>query len=145
MTTSPLFKTFESDRDLEKNGITLQYGTTVRDGKDVPVEIIIARAGGNNSRFDKVFEAKTKPYKRMIQTESLDPEVGKRIMRETYAECVILGWNNVQNREGVFLDFTKKNVELLMEELPELFADIQTQANKQAIFRKVVLEDDAKN
>ncbi len=142
---SALYKTFESDKDLEKKGITLQYGTTTRDGKDVPVTITIARAGGNNVRFDKVFEVKTKPYKRMIQTDSLDPEVGKRIMRETYAETVILGWENVQGKDGEFLDFTHDNVITVMEDLPDLFGDIQVQANKQALFRVVVNEADEKN
>lgn len=143
--TSPLFATFDTDRNLEKTGIVLQYGTTTRDGKDVPIEFIIARAGGSNTRFDKVFEVKTKPYKRMIQADALDPELGKRIMRETFAETVILGWNNAQNREGDFIEFTKPNCIQLMEDLPDLFTDIQVQANKQSLFRVMALEEDAKN
>jgi len=142
---SPLFETFDTDRNLEKTGIVLQYGTTTRDGKEVPIEFTIARAGGSNTRFDKVFEVKTKPYKRMIQADSLPPEIGKRIMRETFAETVILGWNNVQDQDGEFIEFTKKNCESYMEMLPDLFTDIQVQANKQSLFRVMALEEDAKN
>lgn len=152
---SALYANFESDKELEKKGIDLQYGTVERgtkmvDGKEepnmVPVIITIARAGGNNTRFDKVFEHKTKPYKRMIQTDTMDPELGKRIMRETYAETVILGWQNVQNKEGEFLDeCTKEQVIQVMTDLPDLFIDLQMQANKQALFRVVIVEEDVKN
>ena len=142
---SALFAAFATDKQLEKTGIDLQFGFVERDGQQVPVEITIARAGGANTRFDKVFEHKTKPYKRMIQTDSLDPEIGKKIMRETYAETVILGWKNVQDIEGEFLDFTQKNVLSIMEQLPDLFQEIQVNANKAALFRVVVNEADAKN
>lgn len=142
---SALFAAFATDKNLEKTGIDLQFGFVERDGQTVPVEITIARAGGANTRFDKVFEHKTKPYKRMIQTDSLDPEIGKKIMRETYAETVILGWKNVQNIEGEFLDFTNKNVIEIMEQLPDLFQEIQVNANKAALFRVVVNEADVKN
>lgn len=152
---SALFAAFSTDKRLEKTGIDLQFGFVERgtkpgpDGKDepnmVPVEITIARAGGANTRFDKVFEHKTKPYKRMIQTDSLDPEIGKKIMRETYAETVILGWKNVQDIDGEFLEFNQKNVLSIMEQLPDLFQEIQVNANKAALFRVVVNEADVKN
>lgn len=140
-----LFAAFATDKNLEKTGIDLQFGFIERDGKEVPMEITIARAGGANTRFDKVFEHKTKPYKRMIQTDSLDPEVGKRIMRETYAETVILGWKNIPNAEGEFLDFTRENVISIMTQLPDLFQEVQVNANKAALFRVVVNEEDVKN
>lgn len=143
--SSPLFNTFGTDKDLEKTGIIIQYGVTVRDGKQVPVEFIVARAGGNNTYFDKVFENLTKPYKRMIQTDSLDPEVGKSIMREAFATAVIKDWNNVQDETGEFIEFNKKNCIALFEALPDLFGDIQVQANKQALFRNIIVEEDAKN
>lgn len=151
---SALYAAFQSDKDLEKKGIDLQYGTTTRGTvvingeetpKQVPVIFTIARAGGHNARFDKVFEHKTKPYKRMIQTDSLDPELGKTLMRETYAETVVLGWQNVQGSDGEFLEFTQANVIQILTDLPDLFVDIQVQANKQALFRVVVVEEDVKN
>jgi len=146
---SALYANFATDPELEKNGIDLQYGVVQReiDGKmeTVPVIITIARAGGANQRFDKVFEHKTKPYKRMIQTDSLDPEIGKQIMRETFAETVILGWQNVQNQAGEFLEFNRANVLAVLKDLPDLFVDIQQQANKAALFRAVVVEEDVKN
>ncbi len=146
---SALFAAFDTDTNLEKNGIVLQYGMVEReiDGemKKVPIDITIARAGGSNIRYDKVMDLKTKPYKRMIQADSLDPDLSKQIMREVYAETVILGWNNVQNKEGEFVEFSKKNVIQLMTDLPDLFGDIVSQANKAALFRAAIVEGDTKN
>lgn len=142
---SALYSAFATDRDVEKSGIFIQYGTVERDGKEVPVQIKIARAGGGNARFDKVFEVKTKPYKRMIQTDTLPDSLNKQIMREVYAECVILGWENVQDADGEFIEFNQKNVIQVMTDLPDLFTDIQVQANKAALFRKMIVEEDVKN
>ncbi len=142
---SALHKAFNSNKDLEKSGILLQYGEVVRDGKKVPVTITIARAGGSNTRFDKVFEVKTKPYKRLIQSDALDKEVSKKIMREVYAETVILGWENVQNNEDEFLPFNKENVITILTELPDLFDDIAAQASKASLFRDEIIEADSKN
>lgn len=146
---SALYQNFATDPELEKNGIDIQYGVTQREingeMQEVPVIFTIARAGGANSRFDKVFEHKTKPYKRMIQTDTLDPEIGKRIMRETVTETIVLGWQNVQNRAGEFLDFNKSNVLATLEQLNDLFLDIQRQANNAALFRATVVEEDVKN
>lgn len=145
MTKSALFSQFKTDRDLEKTGITLQFGTTTRGGKEVPVQIRIARAGGGNTKFDKVFEHKTKPYKRMIQTDSLPDSVNKQIMRETYAETVVLGWDNVQNEDGEFIEFSVENAVELFTALPELLTEIQVQSNKASLFRALTVEEDVKN
>lgn len=142
---STLYQKFATNKDLEKSGIVLQYGTTIRDGKEVPVTITIGRAGGGNVRFEKVFEAKTKPYKRMIQTDTLDPKVAERLMIETYAETVVLGWENVQDSEGNFLEFKPENVVIILTDLPDLFSDIQSQATKMALFRTEINEVDTKN
>ncbi len=46
-----LYKTFEMDADLEREGITVNYGT---------VKFQIARAGGRNKAFKDTFSAKAK-------------------------------------------------------------------------------------
>lgn len=142
---SPLFKMFKSSENLEQTGIVLEYGETERDGKKVPVSITIARAGGSNLKFEKTLEFKTKPYKRMIQTESLDKKVSEKIMREVYAETVVLGWQNVQDETGAFVEFSPENAVKLFEALPDLFSDIVNQSNRQALFREAEIEADAKN
>lgn len=146
-----MYKTFKTDDSLEKTGIFLDYGE---------FRVTIARAGGSNKRFAKVLEAKTKPYRRAIQTEMMDQERGATLLREVYAEAVVLNWEvrdgedkdgNPKWRVGIELPdgtigaFTKENVLLTFNNLPDLFSDIQEQAGKAALFRASIQEAEAGN
>lgn len=137
-----LYAQFQTDPDMEKTGIELVF----RMGNGIPdVKIQIARAGGGNTRYNKVLEFKTKPYRRQIQTETISDADYQAIMREVYAETVILRWEGVTDREGNPLPFSKENVVQVLKDLPDLFTDIQQQANKVALFRKANLDDAAGN
>lgn len=137
-----LYKQFKTNSNLEKDGIIIEYGHTDQ-GK--PIQIKIARAGGANTAYSRVLEAKVKPYRRQIQNETIERETMTGIMREVYAETVVIGWSNVQNAQGEDLEFNRENVIQLFTDLPELFEDIQSQANNVAIFRETILEEEAKN
>ena len=137
-----LYTQFETNRDIEKEGIVLQYGLN---SKKKPIEIRIARAGGANEHYNKLLEAKVKPYRRQIQNETLDNAVAEKITKEVYAASVILGWSGVEDRNGNELQFNTVNVIALMNDLPDLWADIQSQSVRAALFRADVLEADAKN
>lgn len=137
-----LFKQFKTDASLETKGIIIQYGYT-EEGK--PIQIKICRAGGANTAYSRVLEAKVKPYRRQIQNDTMDRDTMIAIMREVFADTVVIGWDNVQDAEGNDMAFNRENVIKLFELLPELFEDIQTQANNIAIFREEILEAEAKN
>lgn len=137
-----LYKKFETDRSLEKTGITLDYGPN---SKGNTVEIRIARAGGANDQYLKRLEAKAKPHRRAIQHETVEREQLNQIVREVYAETVVLGWTNVEDRDGNEMAFTRENVLKLFTDLPDLYTDIQEQAQSAALFRISVREADAKN
>lgn len=140
-----MYGQFQTDTSLESQGIVIDYGT---------FRITIARAGGANKRFAKTLETKTKPFKRAIQTETMDNERGLEILRETYAEAVVLNWETkkdnvfvqgIEAQDGGILPFNKENVVFTFQSLPDLFTDIQQQAEKSALFRKFLQEQDAKN
>lgn len=137
-----LYKTFKTDENIERTGVVLEYGLN---SKGQPIQIRIARAGGNNARYNKTLEVKTKPYRRQIQNETLDDVIGRRVFREVYAEAVILGWDGVEDAEGNPMPFTKDNCIKLLTDLPDLFDDIREQAQKAALFRAEILENDAGN
>lgn len=138
-----LYKQFKTDDNLERTGILLQYGVNERNGE--PITIRVARAGGSNSAYLKKIEAKVKPFRRQIQNETIEKPVVDKMLRETYAESVVLGWENVDDKQGNPLPFTVQNCIQLFEELPDLFTDVQEQAQKAALFRADVLEADSKN
>ena len=136
---------FKTDQTLERQGVVLDYGTT---------RVTIARAGGANRDFARVLEAKTRPFKRAIQTETMDNVKARELIMETYVDAVIRDWQTkvgdewkqgIEGPSGELVPFTKENVLAVLKELPDLFDDIQAQANKAALYRQVVLEADAGN
>ena len=137
-----LYKQFKTDKNVEKEGIVLNYG---KNSKGEDIEIRIARAGGANVQYAKLLEAKTKPYRRQIQNETLDNEVAEKITKEVYAKAVVMGWIGVEDENGKPLEFSSENCIKLFDDLPDLWMDIQQQSTKAALFRADILEQDAKN
>lgn len=156
MSTS-MYAQFATDSDFEKKGIWVEFAA---------FRVLIARAGGANKKYERVLEAKTKPYKRAILNETMDPGKSLQIYREIYAESIVLKWEvkipdakdpdnedkftwkaGIENPEpgGPILPFNKDNVMLSFNNLPDLFLDLKVQAEKMALFRKQDLEDESKN
>jgi len=140
------YQMFITDGDLETQGVVLNYGK---------FKVKIARAGGANKKYKKVLLRKLKPYKRQIETETLDEDVSTNIMADIYADSVIIGWgveddkgntvSGIHDMEGNIIPFNKENVVATLLALPELFKDIQAQAEKVAVFKAEELETEAKN
>ncbi len=141
-----MYKLFKTDESLETKGIVIDYGA---------FRVTIARAGGKNQRYARVLEAKSKPYRRAIQTETMDPDKAQQLLLETFAEAVVLNWETKVDDQwqrgiepeggGDLLPFNAENVILTFQKLPDLFQDLHAQANKVALFREGVLEQEAGN
>lgn len=140
-----MYSQFATDQGLEKNGIVLDYGN---------FRVTISRAGGSNKKFSRLLESKTKPYRRQIQNDSMDDVIGDRLLREVYVEAVIQDWETkdgdkwkkgIEGKDGKILPFCNKNIYDTLTNLPELFADIVSQAGKAALFKHETQEDDSKN
>lgn len=152
----PLSKTFKTDEKHETQGVILDYGDT---------RIRIARAGGANKEFAKKLDHKTKPYRRAIQSGALDIERAGDILKEVYAETVVLDWQTKQGvgengnftftrgidpidlgkPSGDLLPPTPENIVAVFKNLPDLFLDIQQQAQSTALFRAELDEAAAGN
>jgi len=130
------YELFETNKELETEGLVLDYGD---------FSIRIARAGGANKRFTKAMVRRTKPFRRAIDTETIDQENATDILRAVYAETVVLGWEGVTDREGVDLEFSFQNIMQLFRDLPDLFIDVQEQANKASLFHAEVLGSSSEN
>ena len=140
-----MYGLFQTDSELEINGIVLDYGQ---------FKVTISRAGGQNKKFTRVLEAKSKPYRRAMDTGLMDNEKGTEILREVYAEAIVLNWETkvkdkwvqgLESPDGNIIDFTPKNIVDTFKNLPDLFSDIQEQSNKIALFKKHVQEQEAGN
>lgn len=139
---SSLYKQFQTDAELEKTGLWLEYGPNSKGNEQ---RIRIARAGGANSQFQKRMEALTKPYRRQIQTEIIATEMVQKLIRQAYAETVVLGWENIEGPDGADMPFNVENCIKLFTDLPDLFADVQEQAQRAVLFRAELREADAGN
>jgi hypothetical protein len=138
---------FKTDKGMESDkGITLDYGD---------FKIQIARAGGANKKFSRLLTSRMKPYKRQMDTDTMDESVATKIMVESYTDAVILGWasknedgkfvEGIHNQDGDIVDYNRENVIETLTNLPDLFRDIQSQADKISNFRIEEIEDIVKN
>jgi hypothetical protein len=119
----------------------------------------LARAGGSNHAFKKLLQAKLKPYRHQMDNETMDEKVSEAILREVYAHTVVLGWESKVSDDPTpdgtweaWLEtpngktpFSPEACVKVLTDLPELFRDIQSMANKAANYRKLEQEEDAKN
>lgn len=151
-----MYEQFKTDAELERNGVEIDYGD---------FRVTVARAGGANKRFARVLESKSKPYRRAIQTETMNLELSIGLLREVYAEAIILRWETKVNEEWLIgiepppdvdleaveltneglLAFTRDNIVEVFTLLPDLFQDLQEQAQKIAMYRSHILDIDAGN
>lgn len=140
-----IYEQFKTSPELEQKGILIDYGT---------FRVRVARAGGSNKRFLKLLEAKIKPYRRALATETMDNDRGMELLREVYAEAVVISWetkvgdefkSGIEAPDGKLLPFSKENVLLTFNNLPDLFNDIKEQADKAALFREKIREEEGKN
>lgn len=148
-----MYKQFATDRELEKKGITHDFGD---------FRVTLARAGNSNSHFIKMHELLTKPVRRLIDQDMLPPERELEIKRTLYARTIILNWEvkeaddkvkgdkakwkqGIEAPDGSVLPFNEANVIAALVALPDLFVDFQIQANKMQLYLAANREADAKN
>jgi hypothetical protein len=142
-----MYAQFQTDGSLEQSGVWLDYGE---------FKVKISRAGGANKKFVKLLEQRTKPFRRAMQTETMNNDKAMEILRGVYAATIVMAWETKVDGEfapGIeppeegekLLPFNIENVAEVFNTLPDLFADIQEQSNKVAIFREELLESDSGN
>jgi hypothetical protein len=142
-----MYDQFKADPELESTkGVVLDYGD---------FRVTILRASGTNKAYQRALDAKTRPYRRAIQTETMNADKSIQILREVYAECIVKKWevkdedgkwtSGVEGPDGKKLPFNSKNVLDTFNALPDLFLDIQEQSSKLSLFRASIQEASSGN
>lgn len=142
-----IYTMFDVDESMEKDGIEVDYGD---------VRFRIARAGGSNKQFRKLFQDLTKPYKHQLQNDQMSEETSNQIMAKVYAKAVIQRVDAKEEdgkwaigflplRDGELVPDSVEARETLLLDLKELFADLQTMAGTAANYRKFEDEEDEGN
>ncbi len=152
-----LSRHFKTVKDLEKNGVPVEYGDNSR-GK--PIRFFIARAGGANQEYLNYVEALAKPHRRLIQNDTVDSKVMESIALKAFIGKALKGWENVEAEwepaveEDVngekkmvhpLLEFSAANAERLYTELPDLFQDHFQLSSRNTMYLDEVRKADAKN
>lgn len=127
---------FESDRDLEAEGVWVDVGT---------MGFKIARAGGDNDQFVKVAGKRFKPFQAAIASDAMPKELATELVVDVFVETVLKDWKEVYDRDGSALAYSKDNAKRLLTDLPNLFMALQAEAQKVSNFRRANNEAAAKN
>ena len=120
-----LYELFETDPKLEMEGVGFKFG---------PATFFCKRAGGANREFDTKFNEATKNMSTRLQMQALSDEQSEEILRQVFAESVMIGWENVRNRKMEQIPYTKENFVKVMKDLPEVWKSLCQQATNMEAF-----------
>jgi hypothetical protein len=141
---------YGTDRALETDGVKIAVDTNDHNGK--PIFIITSRMGRTNKRYSKALEEATRPHTASIENETLDNELGAKILQTVFVDTVLLGWENLpkseltgDEKDTADLPYNRENALALFEALPDFYDVCEKHAKKAANFRAEQKKVAAKN
>lgn len=142
-----LYKKYEMNKEAEQQGIWLNFGPVdENDPSKGQIRIRVARAGGSNERYHIMRAKLLEPFAMSLKVgQQLSEDDSKSVMTTLYARTIITEWENVSDREGNPLEFNEFNVKTLLNDLPELYAEIYRFVNNEKHYLEVLREVAAKN
>jgi hypothetical protein len=140
-----LFKTFAVSETKLAEGIEIKYSTEKNADGTVPSFRIMRKDVRLNKRYAKALEEESRPYRRMIDTDNLSFELNNELNLKCFCRGILIGWENIQDENGKVIPFSFENAMFVMQKLPDLYADLEAQASKAAMFKDEQMEADAKN
>lgn len=101
-------------------------------------------SAATNKKFEKEVARLSKPYRRQIANNTIDPTTNRQITIKAFTRTIIKDWENVILEEGgEALPFTEENVVMVMTELPELYDDLLQVASDRLVFGVEADDSDA--
>lgn len=144
-----LSSNYKTNQEKENKGVRIVKGMN-EDGREIA--FTLARSGKANKRYTQALERLTKPHARAIQLETLDSKLADAIFMQAFIEGCVLGWENVpmsdvtgNNESTGDAPYSVEYARMLFVNLPDLYSDLTTDANKVALFRDDALEAIAGN
>lgn len=129
---------FSTNQDLETEGVLVNYGE---------FRVKLARAGGSNTKYNKLADKKARAQRRM---GSVNLAVLKAISVELLVEACVLNWEvkiDGNWQQGLIdpetldlVPFSKDNVAKVLDQLPDLAAALVDEASNLELF----LQDEVK-
>lgn len=131
-----IYARFGTDNEKESNGIKLDFG----DG----LKFHVLHIGPLNTRFQRIHEARLRPYQRQIKSNLLSTLELRELTIDIFVDAALLGWEGVEDDAGAQVKFSPDAAKKLFRDLPELFYDVYAASADSDNFRKD-LEETAKN
>ena len=124
------------DEDLQKDGIDLAFGN----GRFITV----TRTGSTNRKYKTVLSRVFRPYTSATGVMTATDEEATHLLKEVYAESVVVGWRGFKDAEDKEIPFNKSNCIELFTDAPELFDVVQSEAAKFSNFAQREVEQAGK-
>lgn len=145
-----LRNTFKTNRTLETEGVEIEVAINDHNGKAITIRV--SRMTRMNKNYAKRLEAATRPHSASIANETLDNDLGYRLLQEVFVDTILLGWNNLPKSEitgdeadSELVEYTRENALKLFEDMPDLYDDWEKRAKSAANFRDAEREGNAGN
>jgi hypothetical protein len=112
------------------------------------ISVKLARAGGSNMAFTKAMEEKTREHRKRggaFEGEKVDVDLATDIMKQAFAEVIILDWKGFTKKDGKTLAYSPKAAYEILVALPDLFNELRDAAGAAANYRAEDIQDDVGN
>jgi hypothetical protein len=94
--------------------------------------------GGANKAYSEAISRKLRPYLSKYNSgKALDLEKVNEINIECFVDHCLISWENITDRQGNPLTFSKENAKALLLDLPELYTALSEQSSDIEYFREV--------
>lgn len=133
-----LFKTFQTNGVAERSGKWFEVGEPNEDG--TKPKFLLARMASTNPAYQAALERVAKETRSEMELDILTEDRAGPIMRRVFVDTILLGWQNVQEEDGTVLEYNKDTALSLLEQLPDLYLVLRTEASRLANYRAVELE-----
>lgn len=131
------YSQYRTDTSSETKGIELDYG-------DAGI-FLMARAGGSNKAFTRLFEKKMRPHRRALNSGNLPESAARKVGIDVMVETTLLGWSGVTGPDGKELKYSKENARKLLTDLPDLYLQLQQDSANASLYLQDIKEAEAKN
>ena len=131
---------YETDAAMETEGFWHKVNKKIK--------VKLARAGGANLSFTKAMEEKTREHRTRggaFEGNRVDVELATDLMKQAFAETIILDWKGFTKKDGKPLAYSAKTAYDLMVSLPDLFNELRDAAGEAANYRIEDIQDDVGN
>ena len=135
-----IYEMYETDMAKEVEGFW--YPVSKR------ISVKLARAGGANLAFSKAMEEKTRPHRKRggaFEGENVDVELATELMKQAFAETIILDWKGITNKAGKTVAYSPAAANKLLIDLPDLYVELRDAAGAAANYRLEEIKDDVGN